>query len=226
MYAELELNLYCIKNILNLWFVLSLVLNFQVTNKQFSFLMILSVYHRSDQHRSVCNSYNAKLASMKMKHVQLENCTVYSVQFYRNMYSSFNTVRFDTSDAHDKYLLYMQFVVWYCKGSSIVPLLEYAINSPFQGLPDLNDYFTNSDEKIFIDLRHGKSYTGELEKINRDDSDLTITVTLKEATTKKLRLCVTGHYQGEYLYLLSNKGLLMNYREYGVNKPNSIALAT
>ena len=31
-------------------------------------------------------------------------------------------------------------------------------------------------EKLFIDLRRGKDYTGELEKINRDDSDLRITV--------------------------------------------------
>ena len=64
-----------------------------------------------------------------------------------------------------------------------------------------------------------------LEKINRIDSDLTITVTLKAATTKKMRLRVTGHYQGEYLSSLSSEGLIMNYKEYGVNKPNTIALA-
>ena len=40
-----------------------------------------------------------------------------------------------------------------------------------------------------------------------------------------MRLRVTGHYQGEYLYSLSNEGLIMNYKEYGVNKPNSIVLA-
>ena len=47
------------------------------------------------------------------------------------------------------------------------------------------DYFANSDEKLFTDLRRGKGYTGELEKINRDDYDLTITVTLEATTTKK-----------------------------------------
>ena len=119
----------------------------------------------------------------------------------------------------------MQFVAWYCKGSSIIPLSDYVNNLTFQELPDLNNYFTNSDEKMFIDLRRGKGYTGELEKINRDDSDLTITVTLKATTTKKIRLRVTGHYQSEYLYLLSNEGLIMNYKVYGVSKPNSIALA-
>ena len=40
-----------------------------------------------------------------------------------------------------------------------------------------------------------------------------------------MRLHVTGHYQGEYLHSLSNERLIMNYKEYGVNKPNSIALA-
>ena len=30
------------------------------------------------------------------------------------------------SDAHDKYLLYMEFVAWYCKGCSVVPLPDYA----------------------------------------------------------------------------------------------------
>ena len=63
----------------------------------------------------------------------------------------------------------MQFVAWYCKGSSIVPLLDYANDLTFQELPDLNDYFTNSDEKLIIDLRRGKAYTGQLEKINRVD---------------------------------------------------------
>ena len=76
---------------------------------------------------------------------------------------------FDTSDAYDRYLLYMQFVAWYCKGSSIVPLSDYAKNLTFQELPDWNDDFTNSDKKLIIDLRRGKAYTGQLEKINRVD---------------------------------------------------------
>ena len=129
------------------------------------------------------------------------------------------------SDAHDKYLLYMEFVAWYCKGWSVVPLSDYANNLTFQELPDLNNYFTNSDEKLFIDLRRGKSYTGELEKLNTDDGDLTIAVTLKAVKAKKKRLQVTGHYQGEYFYSLSNEGLIMNCKEYGVNKPNIIVLA-
>ena len=82
----------------------------------------------------------------------------------------------------------------------------------------MSQYFTNTDEKVFIDLRHGKGYTNELEKINRDYSDLSITITLKAGTTKKMRLRVTGYYQDEYLYSLTNEGLTMNYKEYSVNK--------
>ena len=100
-------------------------------------------------------------------------------------HSSFNSVNLDTSDAHNKFLLYSQFVTWYCKGSSFAPLFDYAHNLTFQELPTMSQYFTNTDEKIFIDLRHGKSYTNELEKIIRDYSDLSITITLKAGTTKK-----------------------------------------
>ena len=119
----------------------------------------------------------------------------------------------------------MQFVAWYFKGSSIVLFSDYANNLIFPELPDLKNYFTNSDEKVFIDLKHGNGYTGELEKANRDDIDLSVTVTLKAATTKKMRLRATEHYQGENLYSLFNEVFIMNYKEYRVNKPNSIALA-
>ena len=68
--------------------------NFQAANKQFSFLKIPLVYDRSDQHRSVYNSYNTELANTKIKSVRLENAP--------NTCSSINTVKFDTSYAHDK----------------------------------------------------------------------------------------------------------------------------
>ena len=100
-------------------------------------------------------------------------------------HSSFNSVNVDTSNAYNKFLLYSQFVTWYYKGSSIAPFSDYAHNPTFQELPTMSQYFTNTDEKVFIDLRHGKGYTNELEKINRDYSDLSITITLKAGTTKK-----------------------------------------
>ena len=193
----------------------SRIVNFQVANKQFSFLSISLVYDKSDQHRSICDSYNAELASTKIKSIKLENAS--------NPYSPFNSVKFNISDTHNKYLLYTQFVAWYCKGSSIALLPDYAHNPVFQELPIQKQYFTTPDEKIFIDLRRRKGYTNEIEKLNRDDSDLSITITLKNAAAKKMRLRVTGYYQGEYLYSLSNEGPIMNYKEYSVNKQKSIA---
>ena len=33
-----------------------------------------------------------------------------------------------------------------------------------------------------------------------------------------MRLRVTGYLQGEYVYMLGKEGLIMNYKEYGINK--------
>ena len=61
-------------------------------------------------------------------------------------------------------------------------------------------------------MRRSKEYSGELEKLTRDDSDLTITIVLKEAVKKKTRLRVTGYYQGYYqVIILTKDGLSMFY---------------
>ena len=101
-------------------------------------------------------------------------------------------------------------------------IIQY-INPAYQGLLTQKQYFTTADEKFFIDLRCGKGYTNEIEKLNRDDSDLLITITLKTLLLlQKMRLRVTGYYQGKYLYSLLNEGLIMNYKEYSVNMQQSI----
>ena len=91
-----------------------------------------------------------------------------------------------------------------------------------QELPNRNTYFTDSDERVYIDLRRSKSFTGESERVNRDDSDLTITVELKNAAAKKLRLRVTGYFQGKYNYMISTNGLIMNYKKSGVSKMKTV----
>ena len=93
----------------------------------------------------------------------------------------------------------------------------------FQESRTRSKYFRSADGKIFIDLRHRKGYTNQIEKLNRDDSDLTITVQLKVLAEKKMRLRVTGYYQGEHLYSMTREGLIMNYKEYGVNKSTQLA---
>ena len=39
-----------------------------------------------------------------------------------------------------------------------------------------------------------------------------------------MRLKVTGYYQGEYMYMLGNNGLIMNYIEYGVKRESIVQL--
>ena len=91
------------------------------------------------------------------------------------------------------------------------PFTDYANDKIYKGLPRLDDFFTEPDEKRFIDLRRSKRYTNKLEKLSRDNSNVTLTVALKDAETQKMRLRVTGYYQGEYLYSLSNENHIINY---------------
>ena len=178
--------------------------------KQFSFLKILLVYDRSDQHLSIYDSYNPELVATHIKSIKLQNAS--------KSYSEFNTEKFDLEHLEDQYRLHNAFTTWVTDGSSIAPQSDYAYNKTYQKLPKRDDYFTDSDERIYIDIRHSKGFTGEFERVNRDDSDLTVTVNLKAAATKKMRLRVTGYFQGEYMYMLGKEGLIMNYKKYGVNK--------
>ena len=185
---------------------------FTFTNafKQFEYLEISLVFDKSDQHLTIYDSYNAEVAATNIKSIKLQNAS--------NTYSEFNTVKFDLEDEEDKYNLFNQFRAWVTKGSSVVPDSEYIHNKTAQELPSRSDYFTNSDERVYIDLRRGKGFTGEFERINRDDSELSIVIDLKAAATKKMRIYVTGYYQAEYLYTLDKNGLIMYHKEYSVSK--------
>ena len=79
-----------------------------------------------------------------------------------------------------RHWLYEQFVAF-------VFLTDYANNPTYQDLTTADKYFS-SDEKMYLDLRRSKADTNELECLTRDDSKLTLTVTLKDTATKKLRL--------------------------------------
>ena len=142
-------------------------IDFRSTNKRFSFLEISIVYNKSDQHNSIYYSYNIELASTKTKLIKLENAS--------NTYSSFNEIKFDSEDEHNKFLLYNQFVVWNCNGCSIAPLSDYANNKVYQELPRFKNLFDKTDEKLYIDLRRSKGYNNELENLSRDDSDTKLT---------------------------------------------------
>ena len=72
-------------------------------------------------------------------------------------------------------------------------------------------------------MRRSKGYTDELEKLTRNDSDITLTVKLIAAATEKMRLRVTGYSQAEYYHTLSNKGIIMSYKNYSISKEIDIA---
>ena len=182
-----------------------LVVDFRRTNKQFSFLCESLVYEKSDQHNSVFDSYNIELASTKIKTIAFEHAA--------STYSVFNRVKFNTSNEHHKYLLYCQFVTYVCYGYSIAPITDYANNVVYQELPNQKDCFSISNKKLYVNLRRSKGCTGELEMISRYQSDLILTIILKQGAAKKMELTVTGYYQGKYLYALSRSDLLLTYKE-------------
>ena len=60
----------------------------------------------------------------------------------------------------------------------IVPLTNYANNEVYEGLWRLNKIYTDTNERVFLDLRRGQGYTSEREKISWNHSNLLQTVTL------------------------------------------------
>ena len=125
--------------------------------------------------------------------------------------------------------MYRNFVAWATgQCSSVGPLTQYTNNEICKNLIKYKDYYNKkkSDEKLYVDLRRGRGYTNELEKVVRNDSSLTLTITLKDAAVKKMRLRVLGYYQGEYIYSMTNLGLLLSYKDYGIVAQNEmVALA-
>ena len=109
--------------------------------------------------------------------------------------------------------------------NSVTSLTDYVNNEVYKELPKLNTIYTNSDARLFIDLRREQGYTRELEKIVWKNSNLPQNVTLKAAAQIKMRLRIIRYYQGKYLYTLSNQGILMSFKEYSIAEQSDIALA-
>ena len=172
------------------------------------------VFDPSHQHISIYDSYIAEVAATTVSSARLENAS--------DTYSKFNTLKFDLTDEYDKHIMYSAFVKWICNGSSIAPLSAHAHNPIYQEVPRKNKYFTDSDERLYIDLRKSKGHIGEFERVNHNDSVLAITIESKTALTKKIRLRVAGYYQSEYMYMLGNNGLIMNYMEYGLKRESKV----
>ena len=102
-----------------------------------------------------------------------------------------NEIKYEVDDAEDAYWLYAQFVTFVYGGCTIALLTDCGNNLTYQDLTKAGKCFS-SNEKIYLDLRRYKGYMNELESFARSNSKLTLTVTLKNAATKKMRLRMTS----------------------------------
>ena len=80
-----------------------------------------------------------------------------------------------------------------------MPIVDYINNPIFQELPDEDEYYSEkSNERIYPDLRATSGYVKDAEKLERNDSKITLHIMLKKAATKKFRLRIWAYYLGEY----------------------------
>ena len=121
--------------------------------------------------------------------------------------------------------MYRNFVGWATgQGCTVGPLTQYGNNGIYKELIKCENYYskTKSQEKLYVDIRRGRGFSNELERIVRNDSSLTLTITLKNTAVKKMRLRVVGYYQGEYIYSMTDLGLLLSYKDYEIVAENEM----
>ena len=156
----------------------SLNIDFLGANRQFDWIELSLVYDKSNKHTTIYDSYNVKMASKKMKSVRLTN--------FFEIYSLANERKCDIDNLTQRHLFYKQFVPWSCSVSSVAPLTYYINNLIYQELISEDDYFDIlSDERICLDLRASSGYVKEAEKLEQNDSKITLHILLEEAATKK-----------------------------------------
>ena len=189
----------------------SFTYTFKGTQRQFDWLDISVVYDKSYQHTTIYDSYDLKLASKLIQTIKFENTTT--------TYSLTGKLSYDFEKDDGKNILYKMFIAKHSSSYSTAPLTQYKNNEIYQEIKAEDNYTTNNiGNRIWIDMKRSKGYTDKLEKINRDDSGLAVIISFKEAAAKKLRLRITGYSQGEYWYLLSNKGYIMSFKNYNISK--------
>ena len=136
----------------------SLKVNFRGLNKQIEWLEISLVFGKSDQHQTVYSSYNVELAAKYVQLLALENAST--------TYSLTGQLEHNVSNEHDRDWFYQMFVAYYCEGCSAALLTQYKNNEIKQELTKEKDYFgDNSDERLYVAMRHSKGYTDKLENL-------------------------------------------------------------
>ena len=177
--------------------------------------MEISLVYKSVQHYTVYDSYDCEIATQKISNVKLEN--------FAQIYSVISTMEFNLTKENDKHQMYKNVVGYVCSGCSAAPLTQYKNNDVYRDLIEEDSYFgTKSDEKLYLDLHRSRGYTNELEKLVRNYSGVSLTVTLKKGAEYKMRLHITTYSQAEYYYTTSSMGQIMVFKRYDVTKNSNL----
>ena len=183
----------------------SLNVKFLGANRQFDWIEISIVPGKSDKHKTIYDSYN--MAAQLIKTLTLTNFT--------ELHSFTNEKKDDTGNLTQQHLLYKQFLVWSCNGSSVEPVSDYVDNPIFQKHQDRERYFSaKSNERIYLDFRANSEYVKEAEKHERNNSKINLQITLKNAADFNLRVRIWAYSLSEYLYVLSKSGLTLKHITY------------
>ena len=60
-------------------------------------------------------------------------------------------------------------------------------------------------------------YTNQMEKLERNDSKISLYINLKNAATKKRKFRAWGYALGENLYVLGRDGLTLHHKTYSIS---------
>ena len=184
---------------------------FQGAQRQIDWVEISIVYDKSYHHETIYDSYDVELTTKIIKSVKFDNAST--------TYSLTGQIECNLEKEDDKHSLYKMLAAFQCKGYSSATLSQFINNPIYQKMTPEEEWgSTKRDDRLYIDLRRSKGYTDELEKIYRDDSQLSLTINLKNASTQKLRFRITAWSQGEYWYTLNQKGYIMSYKNYNIAK--------
>ena len=143
---------------------------FKGVQRQFDWLEISIVYDKSYQHTTIYDSYDLELAAKLIKSIKFENTS--------RTYSLTGKLSYDLENEEEKFLLYKMLVARSCDSCSSAPLTQYKNNPIYKEITDEDKFTDNniSDDQIYFDMRRSEGYTDKLEKINRDDSGIALTI--------------------------------------------------
>ena len=169
------------------------------------------VFNKSNKHTTIYDSYKVELAAKYIKSKKLTN---------------FTEICSFTNEKKN-----MTLTIWcknICYTNNLLPGLATAlaprlsrinwqINTVYQELIDEDAYDTSaSDDRLYLDLRARAGYTTEMEKLEKNDSKINLSIQLKALTIKKRKLKIWVYSLGEYLYVLSRQGFTLRHKTYSI----------